>query len=433
MNFLVLDTETTALPHENGSIVEIAILEVREWEVVDRLHFMIKPTTPMTPGAALSNGIKEKDLEKCPMFSAVEPEITAWLSMGLPVVGYNCDRFDKEMIRIEYDRLKRPVPAAQWVDVYKIVYEKYPLSTVEEKTGNKSRSQVNMAKFFDVSAVGAHRALADVETLLGIYRKIHEEKPLPIVKPPSDFDIKKNKALDSLSKVKVEVVAVKAIQLAASLSSTVADKVAGFTGIKVSDDKSNEEAAKAIAWLSNAKKDAVKARQDALAEIKSVTSSIEEMFRDWVIKPIDKVSEELSSNRQLFIQKQYEQRIEEANRKKRELEKLAEEAAKKIFEQVKKEKNVDDAVVQSDIVYGEIMHEAATVTAAKETEIRAGSTKIIDKIVFDVEIVNPASVPEKWLIPDVEAITKYVNETSGEVPIAGVAFFPRAESKVRKR
>ena len=48
MDFLVLDTETTALPGEDGSIVEIAILEVRGWKVTDRLHFMVKPTTPKT-------------------------------------------------------------------------------------------------------------------------------------------------------------------------------------------------------------------------------------------------------------------------------------------------------------------------------------------------------------------------------------------------
>jgi len=434
MDFLVLDTETTALPSENGSIVEIAILEVRDWQVIDRLHFLVKPSTPMTPAAAMANGIKEKDLAKCPPFADIEPEVSAWLNIGLPIIAYNGDRFDKEIIRMEYERLRKVPPQSKWIDVYKIVYDKFTLNEVEEKTGARSRSQVNMAKFFGVSAAGAHRALADVEILLKIYQKIHEApKPAAIVKKPDDFELKKNNALESLSKVKVEVVAVKAIQLAATLSGKVTEKLISYKDISVTDEDSNKQAAEALAWIAGYKKDATKARQDALADIKSVTSSIEEMFRDWVLKPLDRASDSLTNSRQTYITKQYEKRIEEANRKRIELERLAEEAAQQVFDRVKSEKTVDDAVIQSDIVYEEIMHEAKTVFADTKTEIKAGSSKVVDKIVFDVEIVDASSVPAQWLTPDIEAITIYVNENNGNVQIAGVAITPRAESKVRKR
>lgn len=433
MNFLVLDTETTALPNENGSIVEIAILEVRDWEVVDRLHFMVKPSTPMSAAASLANGIKEKDLQKHPPFSAIEPEVSAWLTLGLPVIAYNGDKFDKEIIRMEYERLNKLPPQPQWIDVYKIVYDRFTMNDVEEKTGVRSRSQVNMAKYFGVSAAGAHRALADVEILLQIYRKLHEKPKAEIIKKPDDFEAKKNTALESLAKVKVEVVAVKAIQLAATLSSKVSQRLSGYNSITVTDDESNQRAADALAWISNYKKDVTKARQEALSDIKTVTSLIEEMFRDWVTKPLDKATEELTASRQTFITKQYEKRIEEAARRKAELERLAEEAAQQVFDRVKSEKTVDDAVNASDIVYEEIMHEAKSVAADTKTELKAGSSKVIDKIVFDVEIVNAAAVPAQWLTPDVEAIKKYVNDNNGNVQIAGVAITPRAESKIRKR
>jgi hypothetical protein len=152
-----------------------------------------------------------------------------------------------------------------------------------------------------------------------------------------------------------------------------------------------------------------------------------------VLKPLDRASDSLTNSRQTYITKQYEKRIEEANRKRIELERLAEEAAQQVFDRVKSEKTVDDAVIQSDIVYEEIMHEAKTVVADTKTEIKAGSSKVVDKIVFDVEIVDASSVPAQWLTPDIEAITKYVNENNGNVQIAGVAITPRAESKVRKR
>lgn len=432
MDFVVLDTETTALPHEGGSIVEIAILEVRNWEVVDRLHFLIKPTTPMTAGAALANGIREKDLVKCPWFKDIEPEVTAYLSMGIPVVAYNGDRFDKEMLRMEYDRLRKQAPNAVWIDAYKIVCDRYTIGHVEEKTGVKSRSQVNMAKYFGVSSAGAHRALADVEILLEIYKKLHEPKEQPL-KVNKDHEEKKSKAIENLAKLKVEVVAVKAIAAASALSITVSEKVIEFALLTVTDNNSNEAAAKAITSLSNLKKEAVSTRLETLSKLKSVVTSIEEMFRDWVTKPIDRASETLSASRQLYIKKQYEKRVEEANRQKEEIEKLAQETAQKIFDAVKLESGTDAAVLKSEKVYSDIAREALAINAETKTETKTGSAKVVDKIVFDIEVVDASVIPKKWLIPDLEGIKKYVNETNGDISIAGVLITARAESKISRR
>ena len=335
---------------------------------------------------------------------------------------------------MEYARINKPAPQSKWIDVYKIVHDRFTLNEVEEKTGARSRSQVNMAKYFGVSAKGAHRAMADVEILLQIYRKIMEEpKQLAITNKPNDFEEKKATALESLAKVKVEVIAVKAIQLAASLSSKASDKIDSYRGISVIDDSSNEKAAEAIAWISGYKKDAVKARQDALSDIKKVTSIIEEMFRDWVIKPLDRANDSITESRQSYITKQYEKRIEEANKKREELSRLAEQAAQQVFDRVKSEKGVDQAVNQSDIVYGEIMHESKLVTADTKTEVKTGSAKVVDRIVFDIEIVDATAIPQQWLIPDKEAIYKYVNDYNGNVKIPGVVITPRAESKVSRR
>ena len=433
MDFIVLDTETTALPKEGGSIVEIAMLEVKNWEVVDRLHFMVRPTTPMTAGAALANGIKEKDLIRCPLFKDIEPEVSAWLNLGLPVIGYNSDIFDKIIIEMEYNRLGIPAPHPKWVDVYKIVCNRFTYAEVEEKTGQRSRSQVNMAKFFGVSAAGAHRALADVEILLKIFRKLHEEKKeIAPSKKPSDYEAKKEAALTALSKVKVEVVAVKAITLASTMSAKVYEKLPLLL-VTVTDEDSNEKAAKSLVTISNFKKEVVKARQEALSELKSVVSSIEEMFRDWVVKPLDAANTKLSSEREIYIRKQYEKRIEEANRKRKEIEELAQAASQKVFDEVKAKSGIDDAVTKSETVYSNIAKEAELVVAEKKTETKAGSAKVHDKIVFDVEIVDAKAVPTKWLSPDIEKITAFVNETNGEIPISGVMIKVRAESKISRR
>jgi DNA polymerase III epsilon subunit family exonuclease len=439
MDFLVLDTETTALPAEDGEVVEIAILEVRDWIIVDRLHFLVKPNSPMTSKASEANGIKDKDLLRSPKFSEIEPEVTAWLEMGLEIIGYNCS-FDREIIEMEYARLGEKFPNTKWIDVYKLVAEKFTLGNVERVTGVRSRSQTNMAKFFGISAVGAHRAMADVEILFKLYRKVidHDSSNLSLsknessIKMSKEFEDKKNKAIESLSKIEIEVISARAVSLAADLSIKVTSKLIGYSGISVVDERTSEEAAAALAWISSFKKDATKARTDALSGIKQITSSVEEMFRDWVTGPLDRAADSLSKGRQSFITRQYQIKIEEAAQKRLEMEKLAEKTAQIAFDSKKKEKGTDAAVLHSDIVYSTLMHDAKSVKAETKTEIRTGTAKVTDTIVFDVEVIDASVVPSKWMTPDIVAIKEYVNSTNGEVAIKGILITPRAESKIRR-
>lgn len=456
-DYLVLDTETTALPHENGSIVEIAILEVRNSTIVDKLHFLLNPTTPMTAGASLANGIDESELENCPTFKQVEPEITAWLSLGLPILAYNGDRFDKEMIRMEYSRMNIQAPESKWVDVYKIVCNRYTLVEVHDKTGLKSRKQTNMAAYFKVNCSGAHRAMADVIMLDKIYKKISEEnrkvidserKSLAVVnneakdeKSADDKfkddkfkdDTPTSKAISVISRVDAKLILANSIATAGSLSVKFADKIAAYAKLSVTNQFTFEESTFAIGWLESTKKDITKERTDTLHKIKSAVSLVEELYREILIKPIDAALQRVTSERKVFVQKKFEAERAAAEEKKREIEKIAEEASQKVFEKVSLTKGVDQAVKESETVYSNISNERNNVEVNTKNTTKTSLGKVVDTIVYSIKVVDAAAVPKKWLTPDIDKITAFVNETNGEIGIPGIEIISETKTKFSKR
>lgn len=81
---VILDTETTGLDGE-AEIVEIAIID-RTGSVI--LNQRIRPHAPIPAAASAIHGIIDADVEKCPTFDQVLPEITRVLE-GKTVCIYN--------------------------------------------------------------------------------------------------------------------------------------------------------------------------------------------------------------------------------------------------------------------------------------------------------------------------------------------------------
>ena len=64
---ITIDTETTGFDHETNSLVEIAAVEGNG----DRIHTLIKPTTPISFGAMATHHITPAMVENAPSFEAV--------------------------------------------------------------------------------------------------------------------------------------------------------------------------------------------------------------------------------------------------------------------------------------------------------------------------------------------------------------------------
>ncbi|WP_049821588.1 3'-5' exonuclease [Kineococcus radiotolerans] len=94
---VLLDTESTAL---DGQLVEIAITDVHGAPLFSSL---VRPTTPVDPGARAVHGIGDEELQDAPDLLMVAPQLRAALA-GRHVIAYNA-RFDRGLLRREGERI----------------------------------------------------------------------------------------------------------------------------------------------------------------------------------------------------------------------------------------------------------------------------------------------------------------------------------------
>ena len=103
---VVFDTETTGIDEDRDQIIELSIQQGLADDSSQKT-WRIKPSVPISPGAAEIHGITMEDLADCPSFHAVAGEIRPFFEQAEMLVGYNVS-FDLEMLQSEFRRLRQP-------------------------------------------------------------------------------------------------------------------------------------------------------------------------------------------------------------------------------------------------------------------------------------------------------------------------------------
>lgn len=94
---VLLDTESTDL---DGQLVEMAITDVRG---VALFSSLVRPSTPVAPGARAVHGISDEELQDAPDLLGLVPQLRAVLA-GRHVIAYNA-RFYRGLLRREGARI----------------------------------------------------------------------------------------------------------------------------------------------------------------------------------------------------------------------------------------------------------------------------------------------------------------------------------------
>ena len=94
---VLLDTESTDF---DGQLVEIAITDAQGAPLFNSL---VRPTTPVAPGARAVHGISDEELQDAPDLLALVPQLHTVLT-GRHVIAYNA-RFDRGLLRREGERI----------------------------------------------------------------------------------------------------------------------------------------------------------------------------------------------------------------------------------------------------------------------------------------------------------------------------------------
>jgi len=169
--YIAFDFETTGLSHENDRIIEIAAIKFEGGEAVDRFVTLVNPERPIDSFITEITNISNSMVSNSPVEMDIIDDLLDFLG-DIPLVAHNtsfdisfvktlCDRYDKEYVeRPLYDTL-------QLARTFLFFHPTHNLGSVSE--------------YFNLSAVGAHRAEADTENTGIIFQHLlHEAASYPL-------------------------------------------------------------------------------------------------------------------------------------------------------------------------------------------------------------------------------------------------------------
>ncbi len=152
--FAFLDLETTGLsPWFGDRVCEVGIILTEGRRIKTTYETLVNPERPLSPAAASTNRLSERDLKKAPLFADVATQVEAHLRDAI-VVCHNAP-FDMQFLDSEFRRLGKEIEIPNLADT---------LTISRQVLDTPSYSLVSLAEVFALDKVEAHRALADALT-----------------------------------------------------------------------------------------------------------------------------------------------------------------------------------------------------------------------------------------------------------------------------
>jgi polyribonucleotide nucleotidyltransferase len=155
--FVVFDLETTAMKPENGYVVDIAALRVRDGQVVDRFESLVNPGRAIVGHQV--HGISDGDVAGASTAAEVLPRFAEWVG-DAPVVAHNV-AFDLPYVLRHMPNDVHWQPSAVY-DTLELAYQLYP-----DAGGYKLADLMRFVFGRDHGA--AHRAMPDAEATAELF------------------------------------------------------------------------------------------------------------------------------------------------------------------------------------------------------------------------------------------------------------------------
>ena len=152
-DFSVVDVETTGLGPTNNNIIEIGLVKIKNFKVIDRYNSFINPGRSIPPFITQFTGISNEDVYDAPFFEDLVKPLQDFLEDSV-LVGHNL-AFDLSFLRKEF--LVCGVENYQPLQLCTLRLARRLLPNL------KSRSLGNLANHLRLKNEDAHRAYADAE------------------------------------------------------------------------------------------------------------------------------------------------------------------------------------------------------------------------------------------------------------------------------
>lgn len=186
LSFCVFDLETTGGNHHSDKIIEIGLVKVENFKIVDEIAFLVKPEVHIPEFIQKLTSIKDSDVDSAPVIEDVIDEILKFMGDSILVAhntSFDIPFFNSVLKRLGKEELKNKAICTNLMTKYMIP--------------NLLSSNLNyMSKIFGLQHQKAHRALDDAKAtaeLLLKYLSIFVDKDIQKVNnlyyPKNKFEL----------------------------------------------------------------------------------------------------------------------------------------------------------------------------------------------------------------------------------------------------
>ena len=160
--FSVIDVETTGLSAKTNRVIEIGLVKVKNYKIVERYETLINPGSYIPGFISQLTGITDDDVANAPFFSDVVEDLKQFIGETI-ISGHNLS-FDSSFLKYEFFRSGEEPLYNEQVCTLKLARRMFP--------DLKSKSLTSVTKHLKLRNKSTHRALGDAEVTARILIKI---------------------------------------------------------------------------------------------------------------------------------------------------------------------------------------------------------------------------------------------------------------------
>ncbi|MDE6747769.1 MAG: topoisomerase DNA-binding C4 zinc finger domain-containing protein [Lachnospiraceae bacterium] len=169
-DYVVFDLETTGVSCNSDDVVEISAIKVINREIVDEFTTLVNPRRPIPYYASEVNGITDDMVKNSPFFEKALSDFLEFVGDAV-LVGHNIHTFDMKFLYRDAERFWGKTIGNDYIDTLQIARIYLPQLS--------HYKLVDLAKYYKISTVGAHRALNDCRMNQIIFEHLAKEMANP--------------------------------------------------------------------------------------------------------------------------------------------------------------------------------------------------------------------------------------------------------------
>lgn len=165
-DYVIFDLETTGTSCITDAVIEISAVKVKNGLVVEEFSTLVNPERPIPPEASDVNGIFDDMVADSPLFESALKDFLAFAGDSV-LVGHNIQNFDMKFITRDAMKYWGMTVGNDYIDTLSLARQYFP-----ELLHHKL---VDLAEYYGISSVGAHRALNDCRMNQQVFEHLGQE------------------------------------------------------------------------------------------------------------------------------------------------------------------------------------------------------------------------------------------------------------------